>query len=105
MKMTRHRFLSVAEFREFGYLQELNRRFLHPLGLALAVAQIGDQTFLAPIHDARSDPEGFVFTVEQLDTDEARLKTRNIDIAMERRVPKREQRLGYVVQPVPEEAE
>jgi hypothetical protein len=29
--------MSVKEFREAGYLQELNRRFLHPLGLALEV--------------------------------------------------------------------
>jgi len=27
--------MSVKEFRDLGYLQELNRQFLHPLGLAL----------------------------------------------------------------------
>lgn len=29
--------IDIAEFREFGYLQEVNRRFFHPLGLALEV--------------------------------------------------------------------
>jgi len=29
--------IDVAEFRRVGYLAELNRRFLHPLGLALEV--------------------------------------------------------------------
>lgn len=29
------KYLGVDEFREIGYLQELNRTFLHPLGLAL----------------------------------------------------------------------
>ncbi len=29
--------INIKEFREFGYLQEVNRRFLHPLGLALEV--------------------------------------------------------------------
>ena len=29
--------MSVKEFRERGFLQELNRLFLHPLGLALEV--------------------------------------------------------------------
>lgn len=29
--------MSIAEFQSEGYLQEVNRRFLHPLGLALAV--------------------------------------------------------------------
>ena len=30
--------LDLGEFVEFGYLQEVNRTFLHPLGLALAVS-------------------------------------------------------------------
>lgn len=29
--------IPVREFREFGYLQEINRRFLHRLGMALEV--------------------------------------------------------------------
>ena len=29
--------MSIKEFREKGYLQELNRQFLHPLGLALEI--------------------------------------------------------------------
>jgi hypothetical protein len=29
--------MDIAEFRELGYLQEVNRRVLHPLGLALEV--------------------------------------------------------------------
>jgi hypothetical protein len=29
--------IDIKEFREFGYLQEANRLFLHPLGLALEV--------------------------------------------------------------------
>lgn len=29
--------IDIKEFRESGYLQELNRTFLHPLGLALEV--------------------------------------------------------------------
>jgi hypothetical protein len=30
--------MNLNEFKSLGYLQELNRRFLHPLGLALAVS-------------------------------------------------------------------
>jgi hypothetical protein len=29
--------IGIAEFRELGFLQELNRTFLHPLGMALEV--------------------------------------------------------------------
>lgn len=36
--------MSPAEFRDLGYLQELNRRFLHPLGMALEVEVAVDWT-------------------------------------------------------------
>lgn len=29
--------IDIKEFREKGYIQELNRRFLHPLGMAIEV--------------------------------------------------------------------
>lgn len=34
--------LPIEEFQGFGYLQEVNRRVLHPVGLALQVAKIPD---------------------------------------------------------------
>jgi hypothetical protein len=36
---TKVRYMDISEFREIGFLQELNRQFLHPLGLALETAQ------------------------------------------------------------------
>ena len=30
-------FMDIREFRDKGYLQEVNRQFFHPLGLALCV--------------------------------------------------------------------
>lgn len=36
-KKNKIKYMSIKEFREKGYLQELNRQFLHPLGLALAI--------------------------------------------------------------------
>jgi len=36
--------MDIAEFREFGYLQELSRCFLHPLGLTLEVMVDDDGT-------------------------------------------------------------
>lgn len=29
--------MDISDFRKYGYLQELNRMFLHPMGLALEV--------------------------------------------------------------------
>lgn len=34
-------YMDMQEFREFGYLQEVNRQFLHPLGLAFSVKSPG----------------------------------------------------------------
>lgn len=56
-------YMSVKEFRELGLLQELNRQFLHPLGLALEVSiddETGEEKF-GRIWDDRKDPEGFLF--------------------------------------------
>lgn len=59
-------------FRELGYLQEVNRLLLHPLGLALAICcdeatgapvrgPLGPGTFVCTVIDRRDDPEGIVF--------------------------------------------
>lgn len=54
--------INIKEFREVGYLQELNRRFLHPLGLALEVVVDDDGSErLGGIWDYRDDPEGIVY--------------------------------------------
>ena len=34
--------INLKEFRDFGYLQEVNRLFFHPLGLAL-IMECGDE--------------------------------------------------------------
>lgn len=54
--------MNIAEFRQQGFLQEANRLFFHPHGLALAVAVEADGTErLHGIWDYREDPEGIVF--------------------------------------------
>ena len=59
--MSRKR-ISAKEFREKGYLQEANRLFFHPLGLALEVIidENGDEKF-GGVWDSRDDPEGIIF--------------------------------------------
>jgi len=55
--------MDIKEFREKGYLQEANRLFFHPLGLALEVV-IDEETgseAIGGIWDYREDPEGMVF--------------------------------------------
>ncbi len=61
--------MSVHEFWRLGFIQEINRRVLHPAGLALSVIGEGPDVehFTATgfdiIWDYRDDPEGVVFDV------------------------------------------
>lgn len=64
--------MSPREFRELGYLQELNRRFLHPLGLALEIGLDGDgNERFGKVWDCRDDPEGLIFAPGVIDPDKA----------------------------------
>lgn len=60
--------MSVKEFRKLGYLQELNRQFLHPLGMALDVVieKNGRERF-GEVRDDRDNPEGFIFGPGMID--------------------------------------
>lgn len=69
--------MDIAEFRKLGLLQEANRRYFHPAGLALAVygAKDDEQPItetLAYIIDSRDDPEGFCFAKMNVYTAQAR---------------------------------
>lgn len=88
-------FMSVREFRQQGYLQELNRLFLHPLGLAIdtvideeGVERLGD------VWDCRWLSEGVHFDRKDL----APL-ARQVSELWDAREPERVAALGYMVQP------
>ena len=62
--------MNINEFRTKGYLQELNRAFLHPLGLALEISIDDNGTEkISGIQDHRDDPEGVIFDIENLSTE------------------------------------
>ena len=94
--------MSVKEFRERGYLQELNRRFLHPLGLALeVVVEEGETERFGEVWDYRDDPEGLIFGDALLDESKALF----INGEVMSRSPARRAALGYVVQPIEEDTD
>ena len=91
------KFLSIAEFQDAGYLQEVNRQFFHPLGLALAVVVSDDGSMsLGGIWDFRDDPEGMVFGPGVLSAEKADR------VAEERRTKAlaRAVQFEWIVQPV-----
>jgi hypothetical protein len=62
--------MDIKEFRSLGLLRELNRRFLHPIGLAMAVTIDEDtnEENLGYIIDSRDDPEGFIYSQDTFET-------------------------------------
>lgn len=65
--------MDLTEFVEEGWLQEANRQFFHPHGLALEVARHPDGGYqLSRIWDYREDVEGIVFAPGELSEEKRR---------------------------------
>jgi hypothetical protein len=61
--------MDIKDFRELGFLQEVNRQFFHPLGLALEVI-VDEETKeekLGGIWDFSDDSEGMFFINDVID--------------------------------------
>ena len=87
--------IDIKEFRELGYLQEVNRLFLHPLGLALEIVQEEDGTErLGGVWDYRKDPEGMAFAEETMKSQDSLDKAFHVHAERISRIPARE-KIGY----------
>lgn len=92
-------YMDINEFREKGYLHELNRQFLHPLGLALEIKFDEDgNASIGGIWDYREDPEGIAFAAGTLSPEKAKQLQAIISTRMQSRIDS----LGYWIQPVEE---
>lgn len=87
--------LSFDEMGDLGLVQEVNRLLLHPIGLALARHEDGTLTVLTD-----PDPEGWRFGGFDLREKAVAFAARQAEWH-----PRRRAALGYVVQPVPVEAD
>lgn len=94
--------MPIKEFRELGLLQELNRQFLHPLGLALEVVIEDGEERLGGVWDFRGDGEGIVY--DDTSTPEFLEKAAIVMGMRFQAHHKREAALGYVIQPLNLEA-
>lgn len=96
--------MSLQEFIDLGLLQEVNRRFFHPVGLAMAVEYPEDPSttsFTVEILDDRKDPEGFIFNVPGGDDKNPVLpRPEAIDIYDQMvKAGSRQVQFGWVIQP------
>jgi hypothetical protein len=92
--------MSIKEFLESGLLQEVNRQFFHPRGLALDVVVPDDPTLddeykLGGVWDYRDDPEGMIFG-HDLDQN----KHDRVEEMLKCKAEERLRRYGWVIQPV-----
>jgi len=94
--------ISLTEFREAGYLQEVNRQFFHPLGLAFSVTidAITKEVRFDGILDHRDDPEGVIFSETEVTKPEFIDNSLNIDHEQVKYAMARRKGLGFIIQPV-----
>lgn len=95
--MTSVKWMDLNEFRDKGFLQEVNRKFFHPLGLALAITidnKTGSVLNLAGVHDHRDDPEGIYYSEGVIDQQ----KIDNVKSLFESKRKTREKILGGIIQ-------
>lgn len=96
--------MTIREFIDKGYLQEANRCFFHPLGLALVIEDESDldrdvSGFLIVLSDP-DDPEGFIYDPSLL-TPEFRARAENIANEFIKRAGARIQKMGEIIQSPP----
>lgn len=89
--------IDIKEFREKGFLQEANRLFFHPLGLALEVkVDENGNEFLSGVWDYRDDKLGIIYDDGIL----SKTKADNVKALKDSKSAERLVELGYIIQPV-----
>jgi len=80
--------IDIKEFREKGFLQEVNRQFFHPLGLALEIVIDDDtgKTILGGVWDYRDDSEGMFYGDDLLEKSKAIKKAAYVEELRESKV-------------------
>lgn len=89
------KYMGIKEFVDEGYLQEANRRFFHPLGLALEAYM---EEGILRVWDCRDDEEGVIYDKGVIDAD----KHDHVVAEFAKRDIARFRAFGFVTQPVEE---
>lgn len=89
--------MDVSEFRRCGLLQELNRQFLNPLGLALETVVLADgREVLGGVWDFRDQAGGLALAQSCLD----RSGERYVEQLRKRNSRLRRRMFGSLIQPI-----
>lgn len=92
------KYLDIKKLLDDGILFEINRKVLHPLGLALEIGGDKDGNLsLGGVWDYQDDPEGMIFDGETFLGGEKKLKAYMKREGKEK-LEKRKELLGYTIQ-------
>lgn len=103
--MNDYKKLDSTELIEKGYLQEVNRRFFHPLGLALCIEYDDESVENTRLYiiDCRDEPDGLIFDLNNSSNErnaEFLEKFNLIETELNIRKIKREKLLGFFIEPI-----
>ncbi len=93
----------IGEFVARGYLQELNRQFFHPLGLALGIVVVPNEPDprAARLRVTRTDdPDGYEFGGETAFSQSDIVRGTRIEAEQAEGLAWRQEHLGYGIQPL-----
>lgn len=91
--------ISVEEFINFGYMQELNRNFLNPLGLSLTFSFDKDgKEILDGVWDLRDSPGGVFFEECVLRKRDFLEKKKRVSKELAKRFLYRAKKFGFIIQ-------
>ncbi len=98
------KYVSIKEFRDFGYLQEVNRLFLHPLGMSLVIDDNpATGAKLAGILDYRDNAAGVIFDCANMPKDvlaDMKMKQYRVQQQWRERADAREQEFGWALEDI-----
>jgi hypothetical protein len=95
------KYLPIKDFRSLGLLQEVNRQFFHPRGLALEIML--DETspdVISGIQDYRDDPEGLCFGDDIIESLDGVIKEGMVERMLEDKREARTKLFGGPIQPM-----
>lgn len=96
--MTKIKTVTPKDLLDWGLIFEINRKVLHPLGLAIAVEITEKGTsFSDGVWDYRDDPEGLLFSGETFDQGNTKFKKFMEEFGANKLL-ERANTLGYIYQ-------
>lgn len=95
--------ITNKEFQAKGYLQEVNRLFFHPLGLAIAIQDENLEESKLLVLDYRDDPEGVYYDLANANDERINKFATNaesISLELKNKSASRLAALNFIIEPI-----